>query len=288
MRFGMSGAFLPSRVEDFTPQMAARVREFGFSGIFTRFTDSDPSDLSDASCQRFRSILAEHGLRLYQCLMARPVLIHPDQATRQEAVRVLQRVVRAAARLGARGVHCGPGSLSLTGAWFPHPYNRTAEAKSNLIASLREVAPVAEGEGIYLGMEGHQLVTLDGPETMRDVLDAVGSPRVKTDLDPVNWITLSTIFGTGDALRHMLRTVGHHVIGGHAKDVRIEDRLVVHINECAAGTGLLDYPTFLQEVEAVGTDLPLVVEHCATEELPQVSQFLHQTAREVGIPVHDG
>ena len=41
MRFGMSGAFLPSSMDDFTPEMAVRIRDLGYSGCFTRFTD-DP------------------------------------------------------------------------------------------------------------------------------------------------------------------------------------------------------------------------------------------------------
>ena len=41
MRLGMSGAFLPARMDDFSAEIAARIRELGFSGCFTRFTD-DP------------------------------------------------------------------------------------------------------------------------------------------------------------------------------------------------------------------------------------------------------
>src|SRR6185503_12110948 len=109
------------------------------------------------------------------------------------------------------------------GAWTPHPYNWTAQAKDQLIKSLREVAPVAEDCGIYVGMEGHVLVTLNSAETMREVLSAVDSPRIKCDLDPVNWITLETVYETGPAIQEMARTLEGFMIGGHSKDVRIED-----------------------------------------------------------------
>ena len=42
MRFGMSGTFLPSNMEDFTPEIAKKVRSFGFSGVFTHFRENDP------------------------------------------------------------------------------------------------------------------------------------------------------------------------------------------------------------------------------------------------------
>ena len=42
MRFGMSGCFLPSDMNDITPEMCRRVRGLGFSGIFTRFRANHP------------------------------------------------------------------------------------------------------------------------------------------------------------------------------------------------------------------------------------------------------
>ena len=33
MRLGMSGAFLPNNMDDFTPEMAKKIRSLGFSGV---------------------------------------------------------------------------------------------------------------------------------------------------------------------------------------------------------------------------------------------------------------
>ncbi len=284
MRFGMSGAFLPASMDDFTPEMARRIRDLGYSGCFTRFTD-DPFTTAPARANRVRDLLAEHGLRMYQAIGYRPPLIHPDETVRTNAVRTLAAAVRLTKELGCRGTHTGPGSLNPRGAWFPHPYNWTTQAKDQLIKSLREVAPVAEECGVYIGMEGHLLVTLDCAETMAEVLGAVNSPFVRCDLDPVNWITRETVFDTGPAIDHMVKVLGSFIIGGHAKDVIIEDRLVLHISECSAGTGILDWDTFLPHIEALDPDAPLVVEHCTTEELGPISEFLHEKATELGITV---
>ena len=284
MRFGMSGAFLPAKMDDFTEETARRIRDLGFSGCFTRFTD-DPFTTPAARANRVRDLLADHGLRMYQAIGYRPPLIHPDETVRAQAVKTLGAAVRLTKELGCRGTHTGPGSLNPKGAWFPHPYNWTAQAKDQLIKSLREVAPVAEECGTFVGMEGHLLVTLDSAETMAEVLGAVDSPMIRCDLDPVNWITRETVYNTGPAVRRMAETLGDFVIGGHAKDVIIEDRLVLHISECPAGLGLLDYDTFLPLVERLNPDYPLVVEHCSAEELPRISEFLHAKAADLGIPV---
>ena len=284
MRLGMSGAFLPNKMDDFTEETARRIRDLGFSGCFTRFTD-DPFTTPPATAHRVRDILTGHGLRMYQAIGYRPPLHHPDEIVRKEAAKKLAAAVRLTKELGCRGTHTGPGSLNPTGAWHPHPYNWTQRAKDQLIKSLREVAPVAEDCGVYVGMEGHVLVTLDSAETMAEVLRAVDSPRMRCDLDPVNWTTRETVYDTGTAIRQMAKTLEGFIIGGHAKDVVIEDRLVLHLTECAAGQGLLDWATFLPILEGIAPDFPLVVEHCTSDELPRISAFLHHKAKELGIAI---
>jgi sugar phosphate isomerase/epimerase len=271
-------------MDDFSAETATRIRDLGFSGCFTRFTD-DPFTTPAAKANRVRDLLAEHGLRMYQAIGYRPPLIHPDEAVRSQAVKVLAAAVRLTKELGCRGTHTGPGSLNPRGAWFPHPYNWTQQARDQLVKSLREVAPVAEDCGVFVGMEGHVLVTLDSAATMAEVLRAVDSPMVRCDLDPVNWITKETVYDTGAAIARMADTLGDLVIGGHAKDVIIEDRLVLHISEVPAGAGLLDWDVFLPRIEGLDPEFPLLVEHCTSDDLPGISTFLHHKARELGIAI---
>lgn len=286
MRFGVSGDLIPTNMNEITPALTARVQALGFSGIFSRFGANDPHTTTREQCARARAVLDEAGLAMYQCTGYWQCLIHPDETQRREAVRTLQAALRIASWLGARGIDTGPGSMSPRGPWFPHPDNWTPWAREQLVKSLKECAPVAEECGVILSLEGHQLVTLDTAETMRAVLDEVDSPMVKCDFDPVNWITLRTVFATGPAITEMVATLGPQIVSAHAKDVAIRDRLVVHIDNIAAGTGILDYPTFLRLIEDLDPSFPVIVEAAAIEELPTVSDFLHRTAQECGITVY--
>jgi sugar phosphate isomerase/epimerase len=285
MRFGMSGAFLPGDMDDFTVETARRVRTLGFSGIFTRFGKNDPFQTSKAQGHRVRDILDGEGLRMYQTTGYWQCLIHPDEGRRRQAVRTLQEALRVAGDLGGRGIDTGPGSMSPTGPWNPHPDNWSAKCREQLIKSLRECAKAAEDNNVFLSMEGHQLVALEDSEVTRDVLDAVGSPYVRCDFDPVNWITLKTVFQTGPAVSKMMDTLGGHIVSAHAKDIVIEDRLTLHLETVPAGRGLLDYRTFLRRMEALDPDYPVIVEAAGEKDLPEVSAFLHRTAEELGIRV---
>jgi len=285
MRLGMSGAFLPRNMDDFTPEMATKVKALGFSGVFTRFGENDPFETTPAKCHRVRDLLADHGLRIYQATGYWQPLIHPDEAGRRQAVRVLQQALKIAGDLGARGIDTGPGSLNSTGPWNPHPENWNLESRQQLIKSLRESAPAAEDNQVYLSLEGHQLVVLENEQMTKEILDAVGSPWVRSDLDPANWITLKTIFRTDEAIHQMFDVLSEHIVSGHAKDVTITNAHTLHLPTTSVGKGMLDFKTYLRRMEDLNPDYPLIVEGSSEAELPEASTFLHRTAQELGIDI---
>ncbi|MCS7060424.1 MAG: sugar phosphate isomerase/epimerase family protein [Anaerolineae bacterium] len=285
MRLGMSGCFLPSNMDDLTPEVCRRVRALGFSGIFTRFRDNHPLHTPKSKADRVRQIMADEGVHLYQCTGFWQNLITPDEAQRREAVRVLQAALRLAGWLGARGVDTGPGSMNPAGPWFPHPYNWTPIARQQLVKSLREAAPAAEDAGVYLSLEGHQLVTLESAEVAREVLDEVSSPWVKQDYDSANWITRETVYNTTAAIHHHFDVLGDRIISCHAKDIWIENRLTVHLQDGCPGQGTVDFKTLFRRMEALNPDYPVIAEGNTTEELPAVSALFHRIAAELGIRV---
>jgi sugar phosphate isomerase/epimerase len=283
----MSGCFLPADMDDLTPAMCKRVRELGFTGIFTRFRANDPHTTPRHKAERVRDVLAGEGARMFQATGYWQNMITPDETLRQEAVRTVQAALRLAGWMGARGIDTGPGSMNPAGPWFPHPDNWTATARRQLVKTLKECAPAAEDAGVYLSLESHQLVTLKTPEITREILDEVDSPWVRCDYDSANWITLDTVFDTRSALNHHFDLLGEYIVSCHAKDIWIENRLTLHLQDGCPGKGLLDFKTLFQRMEALSPDYPVIVEGNTTEELPFVSRLFHDTARELGIRVLD-
>lgn len=288
MRFGMSGCFLPEDMSDVTPEMCRRVRELGFSGIFTRFRANDPHTTPRAQAQRLRDLLADEGVRLYQATGYWQNMVTPDESRRKEAVRTVQAALRLAGWMGARGIDTGPGSMNPAGPWFPHPDNWTLSAQRQLVKTLNECKAAAEDAGVYLSLESHQLVTLKTPEITLEVLDEVNSPWVRCDYDSANWITLETVFDTASALNHHFDLLGKHIVSCHAKDIWIENKLTLHLQDGCPGKGLMDFKTLFRRMEALNPDYPVIAEGNRTDELPAVSELFHRTAAELGIRVLDG
>ncbi|MDZ4766376.1 MAG: sugar phosphate isomerase/epimerase family protein [Chloroflexota bacterium] len=287
MRFGMSGAYLPDDMNDLDAATLRRARAEGFSGIFTRFRANDPHTTPRAQAERVRSLLADENMRLFQVTGYWQNLITSDETARAESVRTLQAALRLAGWLGARGIDTGPGSMSAEGVWFPHPDNWTAAARRQLVTSLKECASAAQDAGVLLCVEGHQLVTLASAAITAEILDEVDSAWVKSDYDSANWIALHEIFDTGAAVERHFNTLGQHISSCHAKDIWVENKLAVHLQDGTPGRGRMDFRTLFRRMEALNPDYPAIVEGAPSEDMPEVGRLFHQIAAELGIRVLD-
>ncbi len=287
MRFGMCGAFLPDDMDDLTADICKRVRAMGFSGIFTRFKKNDPHTTPRAKAERVRKLLADENLSLFQVTGYWQNLVTTDENARKESVQTVRAALQLAGWLGARGIDTGPGSMSPDGPWFPHPDNWTGTSRKQLVKSLKECAPVAEDTDVYLSMEGHQLVTLESAEVTAAILDEVNSPRVTSDYDSANWITREDIFDTAAAVKHHFAVLRKHIISCHAKDIWIENRLALHLQDGCPGKGIMDFHTLFQQMEMLSPNYPIIVEGATTEEMPEVARLFHKVAEELNIRVLD-
>ncbi len=284
MRLGISGALLPHDAAGLTPAAAAEMRSWGYTGVFTRLRGDDPlRPPSETVCRRFREILAEAGLQHVMATGYWQNLIHPHAPARRRAVDTLCAGLELAARLGAACIDTGPGSMSPHGPWAPHPDNWTPWAEANLVDSLGRAAEAAARAGVRIHLEGHQLVTLRNAAVTRRVVDAVGSPWVRVDLDPVNWITLDAYYDTGAAIDAMFDTLGARIGSGHSKDIRLWNRHTLHLDTVTTGQGAIDHARYVTRLHALDPDIYLIVEHCETSDAPAVRAFLADQAARAGV-----
>jgi sugar phosphate isomerase/epimerase len=154
-----------------------------------------------------------------------------------------------------------------------------------LIKSLKECAHVAQDCGVFLSLEGHQLVTLESAEVTAEILDAVDSPWVTSDYDSANWLTLKEAFDPTPAINHHFDVLGKRIVSCHAKDVWVEDKLALHIQDGCPGKGYLDFRTIITRMEALSPEFPILPEGNVTEDLPQVVALFRGLADELGITI---
>lgn len=263
---------------------ARRVRAAGFKGATIYF--HNPLEAQPEAVARLKGILDEAGLEAAQANGSYQVLVHADDRRRAEGVRGVQALCRWGRMIEAASVYVRPGSLNPSGAWHPHPANRSAAVFDRLVASLKQAAQTAEQEGMLLALEGHVLSPLYSAQRLRDALDAVGSKALKVNMDPVNFVGgVDDVYDTRRVLADLFAKLGTDIIAAHLKDITIEDRLVLHLTEVVPGLGLMDYEYLLKEMQACQPDVYALIEHLPDEKVPQAQANVVKMAAQWGVEV---
>jgi sugar phosphate isomerase/epimerase len=281
MQLGVVG-LMPADLRDVTPETAQRLRNHGFTGVSCVMRN--PADYRESELLTVRQMLADAGVRVAQVNARYPDLIHPEASQRAAGIETLRHACQAARWLEAETVYVRPGSVNPAGSWTPHPENTRPNTVDRLIESLKSAAKGAEELGVTLALEGHVVSTLDTPERLLDVFEAVGSPALGHNVDPVNMIgTLADAYDSTSFLQRLFAAVRPYIVAAHAKDLRIENRLVLHIDECVIGDGVLDQVTFLRLFQAACPHGFVLIEHLPDDKVPIAKRGLDAAAAAAGI-----
>jgi sugar phosphate isomerase/epimerase len=281
MRAGVVG-LLPRHPRDVSEAHVRALRDLGFTGASVGL--GVPGEVPPADLVRARDVLAAGGVRVAQANAAYPPLVHPDEAERRRAVELVSRACAQARTLDAVYLLVRSGSVNLGGNYYPHRENHTQATADRLIDSLRRVCVAAEAEGVVLGLECHVITTLESPERVRQIVDAVGSPALRYNADPVNFVgSFRDAYDTPAILRRVFDRLGPYVVSAHVKDVCLGDRLVVHIDECAPGEGIFDLPAFMTLYEEHHPDGYALIEHLPDAKIPAAKAALDGVLDAVGI-----
>ena len=90
-------------------------------------------------------------------------------------------------------------------------------------------------------LEIHFATVLCDWKACRQLIEEIGSPAVKINLDSANMIRYEHYWSSTDYLREGIESLGEMIETCHAKDVVMHDALHLHMDECPAGEGCLDY-----------------------------------------------
>jgi sugar phosphate isomerase/epimerase len=261
-----------------------RVRAAGFRGAQIYIRRPLEAQMEDVA--RVRRAFEDSDLEVAQLNGAYETLCNPDDARRAHGIAGVKAMCRIAGVLGAKTIYVRPGGLNAKGPWYPHPENHSAATFNRIVDSLRQVAPTAQTEAVTLAVEGHVLSALDTPARVLELIDAVGSPALKFNVDPVNFIgAVRDVYDTPHVLNELFDYLGTHTVVAHAKDCKLADLGVVHIDEVRPGAGTLDYALFMQRFQHVAPDGYLVLEHMHDEQVFEARDFIVTLARQLSLPL---
>jgi len=211
--------------------------------------------------------------------------ISPDERTRREAIEYCKNQLALADRIGARCCVNIAGSRNAEKWDGPHPDNFSDETFALIVETVREIVDAVKPTRTTFALETMPWVFPDSADTYLALIRAIDRQAVSVHFDPVNMISSPRVyFRNGEMIRDFVKKLGPWIVNCHAKDIRMDTRLTVRLEEVLPGAGALDYRVFLTEIAKLDPDMPMIVEHLRTEEeYRQAGDFIRRTAAELGI-----
>ena len=286
MRLGVVG-YAPGDPREVTEEVLRKGLDLGVTSVCYHGPGEVLDALTAADCDRVNALYDDLGLELAQFGVGyRECLFDPDGAVRDRVVNTIHRGLEVGSALKAHNVLIRTGSLNPSGSYHPAPENHEPGRLDLLIDTLSRVADKAEEEGMTVVIETHVLTIMGSPEINRQVIDAVGSDRLRVVMDFVNHFqSLAQVYGSTERLNHIFDVMGPISTVSHIKDISVEPGFVVHMNEEVPGAGELDLVTAVRRWEAHHPEGYILVEHLPEDKIPTAVANVRRIAAAAGVEI---
>lgn len=212
--------------------------------------------------------------------------ISQNEETRSTAINYCIERLELAERIGAQ---CCVNIAGSRGEQWdgPDPDNFSDETFELIVETTREIIDAVKPERTVFALEMMPWVFPDSADSYLSLIKAIDRKGFGVHFDPVNIICSPRLYyRNGDVLRDFFAKLGPYIRNCHAKDILLRGKLTVHLDEVIPGGGILDYRTFLTELNKLHPDTTLIIEHLSTnEEYQQASDYIRKIASELKIPL---
>jgi sugar phosphate isomerase/epimerase len=254
-------------------------KKLGFGAAFCKYIE-DPTQRTEYKQAYAEAdiVLAEFGA---YCIN----ILDTDPALRQKNIDEICRRLAYADEMGARCCVMHGGTVE-TGDWGnANPLNMSEKSFAETVAIVQEIVDKVQPTTTKLVMETESYLLPDSPEIYVRLLEAIDRPGFAVHLDPIN-ITSSPwrFYNNARFIKECFALLGPQIISCHAKDMNMPPKhATVRIDETFVGDGVLDYATYLQELDKLTPAPTLMIEHLNESQLIQGLRFLFKQAAAVGI-----
>lgn len=260
-------------------QWAAAVHACGYRAAFCPLDADTPKDVVreyESAAREADIVIAEVGA------WSNP--LSPDHATRGAA---LDRCKKSLALADAIGARCCVNIAGSRGEKWDGPCasDLTEETFDMIVKTVREIIDEVGPTRTFYTLETMPWMYPDSPDAYLSLFKAIDRPAFAVHFDPVNLIcSPQRYFGNADIISDFLVKLGPHIKSCHAKDILLQDRLTVHLDEVRPGCGQLDYQTYLRELAKLPGDIPVMLEHLPdAEEYAAAAGHVRRIAKAEGI-----
>jgi sugar phosphate isomerase/epimerase len=258
---------------------ALAVRNEDYRAAFSPVTDPDDTE----GIGRFAAAAEAHDIVIAEVgAWSNP--ISSDEEESRKAMELCKKRLAVAEEIGARCCVNIAGSRGRK--WDgPHRNNLSDETFEMIVETTRQIIDAVRPKRTFYTLETMPWVFPDSVDSYLRLLEAMDRSAFAVHLDPVNIINSpAAYYNNGAVIRACFEKLGPHIRSCHAKDIRLQDRLTVHLDEVLPGTGDLDYQTYLEELDKLPPDTPLMLEHLKDgEAYLEAREYITAEAMALGV-----
>ena len=251
----------------------------------------------DPAIKALVKAVADAGLVIGEAGAWRNLVAH-DEAKRRANLQYAVDTLAAADEMGVVACvafhgtvgHAGdPRQLSDNYDYGPHPDNLGEAGFQRMVDTARYVIDAVKPKRTKFSLEMVPWLITGTPQEYHRLILAVDRPQFAAHIDAANMITSPQFyFDTPRMLREGFALLAPYVVSAHAKDIVMQGgpgRISFHMDEVPPGEGMLDYRAYLRELNALGRDVPLMLEHFDKPEYDRGRDHIRKVGREIGVEV---
>ncbi len=255
--------------------------ELGYGAIYC--PDLDPDD--EQGCIDYGKAIRARGLMVAEAgIWIR--LVGPDEEGTAADVQKAIRRMRVADLVGAQCCVDICGSFH-PGSWHgAHPDNVSELLFEAAVVIARTIIDAVQPRRAKFTYEMMQWTLPDSADSYLALIKAVDRDAFGVHLDPTNIINSPRrYYDTAAVIRDCVGKLAPYIASSHAKDVALDpEHAIVHLTETRIGTGNLDYSTYLECLDSLGRDVPLMLEHLpSADEYKLAADEVRRVALRMGI-----
>ena len=257
MRLGTSSPLKHSSPEEWAKNQIA----LGCRSVVFPVQSNEPQEKIDA----YKKVAAENDLLIAEVGIWRNALASDtDERERIRDYCIAQ--LRLADYLGAR---CAVNVAGASGPVWDGYYkeNFTKEARQKTVKMVQDIIDRAEISNTYFSLEPMPWMIPTGPEDYMKLIEEVNRDRFAVHMDIINMTnSADRYFNAEEFVDRCADLLGSMIRSCHIKDVHLKEQYTFQLEECAPGCGEFPLKYYVQKMNEIDRDMPIILEHLNTDE----------------------
>ncbi len=163
-------------------------------------------------------------------------------------------------------------AVNVAGAFGPkwdggYKANFIDEAWKKTVSMVQEIIDRADPKNTFFTLEPMPWMIPTGPKEYLRLIELVDRDRFAVHMDIINMInSANRYFNPEEFVDECVDTLGSRIKSCHIKDVHLDERYTLRLEECGPGDGEFPLRYYVNRINELDPDMPVILEHLNTDE----------------------